>query len=122
MLQKVLPVASTGDIPYREHTQDGRKRFVAGGLSIAHSVNGQRVGQGTRRVQLKAIIKDKEPYLRILHRIVAVDHGVDNGLEHRPRTELRDLHPSGVLARRYPCVEPGEIDGVADLPIQWTSD
>ena len=122
LLQKVLPVTRTDDIPYCKHTEDGRERFVAGGLSITHGFDRQRVGQGTRRVQLKPIVEDKEPYLRILHRVIAVNHGVDNGLEHRPRTELRHLHTSGSLARRHPRVEPGKIDGVADLLVQWTSD
>ena len=48
--------------------------------------------------------------------------GIDHGLEHRARIELRYLHPPRRLACRDSCIAPGEVDRVADLPVQRSGD
>ena len=96
--------------------------FVARGLPMPHCLDGQRVGQGSRRVQLEPIIEDEQTDAGVFQRVVAVDDRIDDRFEHGSRAELRGFHPSGVLARGDPRVQLDEVHCVTNLPVERAGD
>ena len=122
LFQVVLPVACAMNISDLQHAQQGGEGFVASGLTLAHGFDGQRVWKRARRVQLQPVVEEKQANLRVSDRVVAMYGGVDHRLEHRSRTELRHVHPPRRLVCRDSRVALGEVDGVADLPVQRSGD
>ncbi len=121
-LQKALPVAGSEDALHAQPPQQRGERLVAGGLLEEHGFDVERVGQGSRRVELHPVVEDEQPNSAALHAVVAVENGVDNALEHGAGIELRRLDPAGILARGHPHVAPDELDRVPNLRIERPGD
>ena len=66
--------------------------------------------------------KGLTPEAEAVDRVVAMYGGVDHGLEHRARIDLRNVHAPRRLECRDSRIASGEVDRVADLAVQGSGD